>query len=100
MPQKTAGSVADHRKPVCATADMTVAAAARLMMRHRVGVLLILQAQRPAGIFTERDALFRVLAVGRDPAATKIGEVMTRDAQAIEEFLAGFHREAINGAAG
>ncbi len=34
---------------------------------------------RLAGIFTERDALNRVLAEGRDPDSTPLSEVMTRD---------------------
>jgi CBS domain-containing protein len=38
---------------------------------------------RLAGIFTERDALFRVLAEGRDAATTTLGEVMTRDPRTI-----------------
>jgi CBS domain-containing protein len=29
------------------------------------------------GIFTERDALFRVIAAGRDPATTRLVDVMT-----------------------
>jgi len=29
------------------------------------------------GIFTERDAVYRVMAVDRDPAATRLDEVMT-----------------------
>ena len=33
------------------------------------------------GIFTERDALFRVLAAARDPATTTVGEVMTPQPQ-------------------
>ena len=31
------------------------------------------------GIFTERDAVIRVLAERRDPEATQLFEVMTRD---------------------
>ncbi len=34
---------------------------------------------RLAGIFTERDALNRVLAEGRNPDSTPLSEVMTRD---------------------
>jgi CBS domain-containing protein len=31
------------------------------------------------GIFTERDVLVRVVDAGRDPAATRVEEVMTRE---------------------
>jgi CBS domain-containing protein len=70
-------SIIEDQKPVTAGAEITVAAAARLMKQHRVGAILVLAGGRLAGIFTERDALFRVIAEGRDPAATRIGEVMT-----------------------
>ena len=42
------------------------------------------------GIFTERDALFRVLAEGRNPQTTKLADVMTSQPQTIhpdEPFL-------------
>jgi CBS domain-containing protein len=76
-------SIIEDQKPVTASAGMTVAAAARLMRDHRIGALLVLQEGRLAGIFTERDALFRVLAEGRDPAATRIAEVMTANPRTI-----------------
>ena len=49
------------------------------MQQHHIGAVLITEGEHLAGIFTERDALFRVIAAGRDPAATRIAEVMTRD---------------------
>jgi CBS domain-containing protein len=42
------------------------------------------------GIFTERDIVFRVVAAGRDPKATRLAEVMTPQPQTInpnEPFL-------------
>jgi CBS domain-containing protein len=50
-------------------------------MRDRgIGAVLVLDAQQHlVGIFTGRDAVCRVLAVGLDPAKTKLGDVMTRD---------------------
>jgi CBS domain-containing protein len=70
-------SIIEDQKPVTAGAEITVADAARLMKEQRVGAILVLAEGRLAGIFTERDALFRVIAEGRDPAATRVGEVMT-----------------------
>jgi CBS domain-containing protein len=75
--------IIEDQKPVTAAADITVAAAARLMKEHRVGAILVVQDGRLAGIFTERDALFRVIAEGRDPAATRVAEVMTADPRTI-----------------
>ena len=76
-------NVIEDQKPVTANADMTVTAAARLMKENRVGALLVIREGRLAGIFTERDALFRVIAEDRDPAATRIAEVMTANPRTI-----------------
>jgi CBS domain-containing protein len=76
-------SIIEDQKPITASADTTVAAAARLMKEHRIGALLVLQDGRLAGIFTERDALFRVIAEGRDPKKTRIAEVMTANPRTI-----------------
>jgi CBS domain-containing protein len=62
---------------------MTVAEAARRMKERRVGALLVMREGRLAGIFTERDALFRVLAEGRDPAATRLADVMSANPRTI-----------------
>ena len=59
--------------------DATVLDAALLMNEHRVGALVVLDGGRLAGIFTERDVLRRIVAERRDPAATPIHEVMTRE---------------------
>lgn len=76
--------VIEDQKPVTAGSDITVAAAARLMKQHRIGALLVVDSGRLSGIFTERDALFRVIAEGRDPAKTRVAEVMTINPRTIE----------------
>ena len=76
-------SIIEDQKPVTAAADMTVAAASRLMKEKRIGAILVLEAGRLAGIFTERDALFRVIAEGRSPEDTTLAEVMTRNPRTI-----------------
>jgi CBS domain-containing protein len=48
-----------------------------------VGAVLVMHEHRLAGIFTERDALFRVIAEGRDPAATRLEDVMTANPRTI-----------------
>ena len=68
MEEKPIRTIIGEQKPVSAGAETSVAAAAKLMKRHRIGALLVTKSGRLAGIFTERDALFRVLAEGRDPA--------------------------------
>jgi CBS domain-containing protein len=55
----------------------TVRAAADLMKARKCGSVLITAGDVLIGIFTERDVVFRVVAEGRDPAKTRLGEVMT-----------------------
>jgi CBS domain-containing protein len=76
-------SIIEDQEPITASAEISVAAAARLMKEHRVGAILVVQDGRLAGIFTERDALFRVIAEGRDPKATRVSEVMTANPRTI-----------------
>jgi CBS domain-containing protein len=75
--------VLEPRTLVTAAPDTSVAEAARRMRQHKVGAILVLEDDRLAGIFTERDALFRVVACGRDPAAVPLREVMTREPQTV-----------------
>ena len=55
----------------------TVLQAANLMNQHNIGGVVVLDGDRLAGIFTERDVLRRVVAQRLDPAATTVAEVMT-----------------------
>lgn len=55
----------------------SVRKAAKLMSTRRVGALLVVEGAKLVGIFTERDALFRVTAAGLDPDSTPVGQVMT-----------------------
>ena len=58
-------------------ADRTVLEAARFMMEHNIGALPVVRNGELAGIFSERDIMNRVVAVGRLPGTTKVSEVMT-----------------------
>ncbi len=59
--------------------EATVSEAVALMRERRIGAVLVLEDQRLAGIFTERDVLTRIVAEGRDAAVAPLSEVMTRD---------------------
>jgi CBS domain-containing protein len=76
-------TIIEDQKPVTATSDMTVSAASRLMKEQRIGAILVIDNGRLAGIFTERDALFRVIAEGRSPEMTTLAEVMTSNPRTI-----------------
>ena len=58
-------------------ADQSVLEAARFMMEHNIGALPVLRNGELVGIFSERDIMNRVVAVGRTPGTTRIAEVMT-----------------------
>jgi CBS domain-containing protein len=55
----------------------TVLQAANLMNDRNIGGVVVLDDDRLAGIFTERDVLRRVVAQGLDPSDTTVAEVMT-----------------------
>lgn len=55
----------------------SVGEAARAMQRAGTGAVMVVEAERLVGLFTERDALCRVVARGRDPDSTPLSDVMT-----------------------
>jgi CBS domain-containing protein len=59
--------------------DTPVTECVRLMTAGKIGALIVMDGGRLIGIFTERDALNKVLAGGLDPGNTKVSEVMTKD---------------------
>ncbi len=67
-----------HQKPLTLPPDTTVQEACKRMHARKVGAVLVInERSRLLGIFTGRDAV-RVLAKGRDPAATVLKDVMTK----------------------
>ena len=60
-------------------ADALVIECVRKMADKKIGALMVMDCGKLVGIFTERDALSRVLAAGRDPRDTRVVEVMTTD---------------------
>jgi CBS domain-containing protein len=77
-------SLMDRRKSLCAPPETTVKRAAALMAGRKVGAIMVVAEERLVGIFTERDALFRVIAKGLEPAATRLADVMTRSPLVID----------------
>ena len=85
MPQRPVRSIIAKQKILTATAEITVCEAARLMKKKSVGAVMVVKDNgRLTGIFTERDAVFRVLAEGRDPKTTRLSDVMTPHPQTID----------------
>ena len=77
MPNRPIREIVRKQRVVTASEHTTVSAAALLMKEAGVGAILVLRKEHLVGIFTERDALTRVVAEGRDPVHTRLAEVMT-----------------------
>ena len=83
MPIRSLRTIVAKQVPVTAPKSATVREASRAMKQHNIGALLVVDGTRLVGIFTERDALFRVLAEGRDAETTRVADVMTSQPQTI-----------------
>jgi IMP dehydrogenase len=59
--------------------EATVYEAAVRMNERQIGSLAVLHEGRLGGIVTERDILLRVVAERRDPATTRVADVMTSE---------------------
>ncbi len=57
----------------------TVLDALKLMAQHNVGGVLVLDGERLAGIFTERDYARKIVLKGKTSADSKISEVMVTE---------------------
>jgi CBS domain-containing protein len=77
MFEQPIGELMDPDKLLLGPPSMTVSQAAGEMQRRAVGAVLVVDAGRLLGIFTERDAVYRVIAAGLDVQSTPIGAVMT-----------------------
>ena len=84
MSHRSIGSIIEDQELVVAAENATVAEAARLMRERRVGAVMVVEQGKLVGVFTERDALFRVVAESRDVQTTRLAEVMTRDPRTLD----------------
>ena len=85
MADRLIKKIIEDQEIVTAPADMTVSEAALLMREKHIGAVIVVENERLAGIFTERDALFRVVAEGRDVKNTRLADVMTRNPQTVRQ---------------
>jgi CBS domain-containing protein len=74
-----------HRDVRIASPEDTVQQAARLMREEDTGALPVGEGDRLVGMVTDRDLAVRVAAEGRDPARTKVREVMTPEVRYVFE---------------
>jgi CBS domain-containing protein len=70
-------NVMEHDHMLIASPESLVTDAARLLAGSKLGAVLVVQGDQLTGIFTERDAVCRVLAMGLDAGKTTLASVMT-----------------------
>jgi len=83
MEQRTIRMIIEDQELLTPPATMTVSEAARRMKQRHVGAVMVVEHDKLVGVFTERDALFRVVADGMDGETTHLAEVMTRNPKSI-----------------
>lgn len=76
-------SLMDRGKLLLVKGSTTVREAAEIMKAKQYGAVLVMEDGELKGIFTERDAVFRVIAPGLDPDATTVEKVMTKSPKTI-----------------
>lgn len=74
----------DRREALKLSSAMTVMEAAKVMADHCSGAVMVVDDGRLVGIFTERDALFRVVAQGMNVETTALRDVMTADPKTVD----------------
>jgi CBS domain-containing protein len=67
----------ENREVVVVDVATSIAQTARIMSERQIGAVPVVDGDRVAGIFTERDVLARVVAAGVDAAKTPVSSVMS-----------------------
>jgi len=76
-------NVIEPKRLLTAAPDESVRNIAKMMARKKVSAVVVVEDRRLVGIFTERDAVFRVIARGLDPDRTRLEDVMTKTPKSI-----------------
>lgn len=66
------------------TGDMSVSQAVEILAEKRIGALPVLDGDRVAGIFSERDVLHCIRQFGHEAMAKHVRDVMTADVISVE----------------
>jgi CBS domain-containing protein len=83
MLERTIRDIVAGQELLAVPAKTSVSDAADQMKRRSFGAILVVENERLVGIFTERDALYRVVAEQRDARKTLLAEVMTPNPQTV-----------------
>jgi CBS domain-containing protein len=81
--QKTIDEFLSNAVVPTVSPQQTVSAAVEVMRAQRCDCVIVVEGDTVVGIFTERDLLNRVAAVGGHPASASMREVMTPDPETL-----------------
>jgi CBS domain-containing protein len=81
--ETTIASFIKARPATCLPPSASVARAAEAIRSNGAGCVLVIEGERLAGIFTERDFMNRVAMKGRPLEGTSLADVMTADPETL-----------------
>jgi CBS domain-containing protein len=84
MPEQTVSNVMT-KEVVYLPAETTLDEAAKAMRARDIGDVVVTEGPTLAGVVTDRDIVVRAVADGRDPVATRIGDIASRELVMIQE---------------
>jgi CBS domain-containing protein len=83
MLERTVGEIIGKQTLVRLSTQDSVAEGAKAMTQRHIGCVLVCDEADVCGIVTERDVLDQVVAAGRDPQTTRLGEIMSSELRSI-----------------
>ncbi len=81
------------------TENETIDSVAKIMSTHDIGSVVVVKDNIPVGIFTERDLVKRVVALGKNPTEITVSKVMTKKLHTVnkdKKLKAVYHVFVIN----
>jgi CBS domain-containing protein len=70
-------------RPATLAMDASLAEAAMLMRDRDIGDVIVVEGEAATGIVTDRDIVIRGIAAGADPNTTPLGQVVSKDLNAV-----------------
>lgn len=74
-----------RKNVVTAKPDATLEQLAKLMEKHNVGSVVIVEGKKPVGIVTDRDLVVRAVVKGKGARETRARDIMTPDPKVLPE---------------
>jgi len=73
----------------CIASARTVSSAAKLMRKHHIGALVVVEQSRegsvPVGVVTDRDIVIEIVGAGLSPETVKVGEILQRPVVTVQQ---------------